>query len=60
MTNDELRAEMMNGFDKVHVEFDKVHVELEELHQAIKAEGETTRRHFDLMVEQMRDSDGRS
>jgi len=42
MTVDELRAEMLHGFS--------------ELRAQIKAEGETTRRHFDVMVEKMSDS----
>ena len=53
MTNDELRTEMMDRFDKAHVELGEA---LSQVHQAIKAEGETTRRRFDVMVEKMRDS----
>jgi hypothetical protein len=62
MTVDELRTEMHAEFDKVHAEFDKVHAEFErvdaefaKLRAEIKAEGETTRRHMDIIGEQMRD-----
>ena len=41
MTVDELRDEMRTEFKSVRAE--------------IKAEGETTRRHFDVMVEQVKD-----
>jgi hypothetical protein len=42
MTVGELRVEMLHGFDEIRAE--------------IKAEGETTRRHFDMMAERMADS----
>lgn len=43
-----VRAEMAAGFEKVDDRFDKVDAR-------IKAEGETTRRHFDIVAEQFRD-----
>ena len=49
MTIDELRAEMQTEFTKVRTEFKNVRTE-------IKTEGETTRRHFDIMVEKVNDS----
>lgn len=62
MTVDELRTEMQAEFGKVdaefgkiHAEFGKVHAKFAKLRAEIKAEGETTRRHMDVAVEQMRD-----
>jgi phage protein U len=42
MTIDELRDQVQHGFNELRTE--------------VKAEGETTRRHFDMMVERMADS----
>ena len=42
MTVDELRTDMLHGFDEIRA--------------VIKAEGETTRRHVDVIVENMSDS----
>jgi hypothetical protein len=49
MTLDELQTEIRDGFKKVDHEFAKIRAEM-------KAEGETTRRHFDIVAESIRDS----
>ena len=60
MTNDELRTEMVGRFDNVATAFTNVGAEMAEalsqLLETIKADGETTRRHFDVMVEKMHDA----
>ena len=60
MTNDELRTEMVDSFDDVAAAFTNVGAEMVEalsrILETIKADGETTRRHFDVMVEKMSDS----
>ena len=66
MTVDELRNEMHWEFKNVReefaglreemtAEFTNVRADLVGLRTELKAEGETIRRHFDVMVEQMRD-----
>ena len=56
MTIDDLRAEMRQGFKKIDERFSGVDGEFEGLRAEIKAEGEKTRRHFDVMVEKMQES----
>jgi len=56
-----VRAEMKGEFENVRAEIraeiTTVRAEFkEDLRAAIKAEGETTRRHFDIMVEKISDS----
>ena len=64
MTIDELRAEMKSEFADVRTEmkneFADVRTgmknEFAKIRTEMKAEGETTRRHFDIMVEKITDS----
>jgi hypothetical protein len=59
----ELRKEMQDEFENVRTEFANVRAEMKvgfndlraELMAAMKAEGETTRRHFDVVAEQSKD-----
>ena len=66
MTVNELRTEMQAAFRDVQTKFEHVDAEFKnvrgemrtlraELLAAMKAEGETTRRHFDVVAEQFRD-----
>jgi hypothetical protein len=48
-----VRSEMAEEFKNVRAEMADA---LNRVYQAIRAEGETTRRHFDVMVEKMSDS----
>ncbi len=58
-----VRKEMQDEFENVRTEFANVRAEMKvgfddlraELMAAMKAEGETTRRHFDIVAEQSRD-----
>ena len=66
----EVRSEMREGFKRiderfngvygefigVYGEFSRVYGEFEKLRGEMKAEGEKTRRHFDVMVERMQES----
>jgi hypothetical protein len=63
MTTDDLRTEMRKGFKKVDERFNRVderfngvYGEFEKLRAEMKAEGEKTRLHFDVMVEKMQES----
>jgi hypothetical protein len=56
MTTDDLRTEMRKGFKKVDERFNGVYGEFEKLRAEMKAEGEKTRLHFDVMVEKMQES----
>ena len=56
MTADDLRTEMRKGFKKVDERFNGVYGEFEKLRAEMKAEGERTCRHFDVMVEKMQES----
>lgn len=53
---DELRDEMMNRFEKVDGRLDTVNSEFAKMRAEMKAEGEATRRHFDIVAEKMSDS----
>ena len=56
MTVNELRTEMRAEFKDVRTEMKKGFNDLQaELMAAMKVEGETTRRHFDVVAEQFRD-----
>lgn len=67
MRIDELRGEMLHGFSDVQArrEADRQDFEdhrkamqsqFDQIRAEIRAEGETTRRHFDIMAERMADS----
>ena len=67
MTIDELRAEMKSEFERtrsevqgeftsVRQEFANVRTDMKKLREEMKAEGGTTRRHFDILAESVRDS----
>ena len=47
---------MQAEFENVQSEFKNVRSEITSLRTEIKSEGETTRRHFDIMVEKVNDS----
>ena len=51
-----LRTETRRGFKKVDDGFNAVDREFEKLRAEMKADGERTRRHFDVMVERMQQS----
>jgi F0F1-type ATP synthase membrane subunit b/b' len=52
-----VRTEMKGEFENVRAEITNLRAEFkEDLRAAIEAEGETTRRHFDIMVEKISDS----
>lgn len=53
MTIDELRGEMQGEFKKACTE---MQTEFTDVRTEIKTEGETTRRHFNIMVEKVNDS----
>jgi chromosome segregation ATPase len=55
-TIDDRFATIDAKFAKIDDEFTKVHAEFATLRLQMKAEGETTRRHFDVMVEKITDS----
>ena len=55
-TIDDRFATIDAKFAKIDDEFTKVHAEFATLRLEMKAEGETTRRHFDVMVEKITDS----
>ncbi len=51
-----VRTEMRDGFEKIDDRFKKVDDEFAKMRAEIKAEGETSRRHFDIVAENIRDS----
>ena len=60
--SDDLRRDVQTGFKEVqekfvevHEEFVAVRTEMQGIRAEIKAEGETTRRHFDIVAEQSRE-----
>jgi hypothetical protein len=53
MTIDQLRGEMINRFEKLDA---KVDGEFAKIRAEMKAEGVTTRRHFDVVAEKINDS----
>ena len=53
MTTDELHREMTASFEWIDARFERVDWELTTLRAEIRAEAETTRRHFDVMVERV-------
>jgi transcription termination factor NusB len=51
----ELKKEMDARFEQVDARFQQVDARFDELKAEIKADGETTRRHFDVVAEQFRE-----
>ena len=49
----ELKTEMDGKFAAVDTHFERVDRVLEDLRKLVKSEGETTRRHFDVVAEKM-------
>lgn len=54
MKSSELKREMVEGFGRVDQRLERLEERFDRLEQRVLQEGETTRRHFDVMVEQLR------